>query len=163
MDVVSVLNKSRYLQKELKALLEIKDQYEALANSIPGGNYDEPRVQKSRSNRAPFARWIDKIMAIDKKIEEKTAELDYYDGLILEAIEILSDLNQRKIIISKFLSLKSWADISKEFYISITTARRWYYDALKIIEKSVTNGQIWTSLDKLWAALDIDIVKLGKI
>ena len=88
-------------------------------------------------------------MAIDKKIEEKTSELDYYDGLILEAIEILSDLNQRKIIISKFLSLKSWADISKEFYISITTARRWYYDALKIIEKSVTNGQIWTSLDKL--------------
>ena len=142
-----VLNKPYQIKREISSLEGIKDQYEILANSIPGGNYDEPRVQKSHSTKAPFIRWIDKIIAIEKKIDEKYEELDKYEKIIMEAVDSLSDLNQKKIVIARYLSCKTWSTICEEFFISMTTAKRWKYDALKIIDKSVSNKLIWTSLD----------------
>ena len=142
-----VLNKPYELKREIASLEGIKAQYEILANSIPGGNYDEPRVQKSRSNKAPFVHWIDKIMGVENKIDEKMKELEKYELLIMEAVDILPDLNQKKIVIARYLSCKTWSTICEEFFISMTTAKRWKYEALKIIDKSVSNKLIWTSLD----------------
>ena len=142
-----VLNKPYEIKKEIASLEGIKSEYEILANSIPGGNYDEPRVQKSRNTKAPFIRWIDKIMEIEKKINKKYEELDFYNGIIMEAVDTLTDLNQKKIIMARHLSCKTWSMICKEFYISITTAKRWRYEALKNIENSVHKKLIWTALD----------------
>ena len=144
-----VLNKPYQIKREISSLEGIKAQSEILANSIPGGNYDEPRVQKSHSTKAPFIRWIDKIIAIEKKIDEKYEELNKYEKIIMEAVDSLSDLNQKKIVIARFLSCKTWSMICKEFYISITTAKRWRYEALKNIENSVHKKLIWTGVDLL--------------
>ena len=60
------LQKPMRIQKRIDALILQKQSFEELANSIPGGNYDQPVVQKTRSQQAPFIKWIDKIMEVEK-------------------------------------------------------------------------------------------------
>ena len=69
------LQRPMRLRWRIDALKLQKEQYEELANSIPGGNYDKPVVQKTRSNEAPFIKWIDKIIDVDNKIAEFEKEL----------------------------------------------------------------------------------------
>ena len=85
------LQKPMRIQKRIDALILQKQSFEELANSIPGGNYDQPVVQKTRSQQAPFIKWIDKIMEVEKKIDELTAEYEKAKEEVLAAIYELSN------------------------------------------------------------------------
>ena len=111
-----------------------KEQYEELANSIPGGNYDKPVVQKTRSNEAPFIKWIDKIMDVEKKIELLEAEYETAKAEVVKAIEKLPSPDYQTILIMRYLNEYSWADICDKLYISLSTAKRWHWDAINSLE-----------------------------
>ena len=128
------LQRPMRLKWRIDALILQKEQYEELANSIPGGNYDKPVVQKTRSNEAPFIKWIDKIMDIEKKIESMEAEYETAKAAVVKAIEKLPNPDHQTILIMRYLNEYSWADICDKLYISLSTAKRWHWDAINSLE-----------------------------
>ena len=128
------LQRPMRLKWRIDALKLQKEQYEELANSIPGGNYDKPVVQKTRSNEAPFIKWIDKIMDIEKKIESMEAEYETAKAAVVKAIEKLPNPDYQTILIMRYLNEYSWADICDKLYISLSTAKRWHWDAINSLE-----------------------------
>ena len=128
------LQRPMRLKWRIDALKLQKEQYEELANSIPGGNYDKPVVQKTRSNEAPFIKWIDKIMDIEKKIESMEAEYEEAKAEVVKAIEKLPNPDHQTILIMRYLNEYSWADICNKLYISLSTAKRWHWDAINSLE-----------------------------
>ena len=128
------LQRPMRLRWRIDALKLQKEQYEELANSIPGGNYDKPVVQKTRSNEAPFIKWIDKIMDIEKKIESLEAEYETAKAEVVKAIEKLPNPDYQTILIMRYLNEYSWADICDKLYISLSTAKRWHWDAINSLE-----------------------------
>lgn len=128
------LQRPMRLRWRIDALKLQKEQYEELANSIPGGNYDKPVVQKTRSNEAPFIKWIDKIMDIEKKIESMEAEYETAKAAVVKAIEQLPNPDHQTILIMRYLNEYSWADICDKLYISLSTAKRWHWDAINSLE-----------------------------
>ena len=128
------LQRPMRLRWRIDALKLQKEQYEELANSIPGGNYDKPVVQKSRSNEAPFIKWIDKIMDVEKKIESLQAEYETAKAEVVKAIEKLPNPDYQTVLIMRYLNEYSWADICDKLYISLSTAKRWHWDAINSLE-----------------------------
>ena len=128
------LQRPTKLKWRIDALKLQKEQYEELANSIPGGNYDKPVVQKTRSNEAPFIKWIDKIMDVEKKIESLQAEYETAKAEVVKAIERLPNPDHQTILIMRYLNEYSWADICDKLYISLSTAKRWHWDAINSLE-----------------------------
>ncbi len=128
------LQRPMRLRWRIDALKLQKEQYEELANSIPGGNYDKPVVQKTRSNEAPFIKWIDKIMDIEKKIESMETEYETAKAAVVTAIEKLPNPDYQTILIMRYLNEYSWADICDKLYISLSTAKRWHWDAINSLE-----------------------------
>ena len=128
------LQRPMRLRWRIDAIKKKKEQYEELANSIPGGNYDKPVVQKTRSNEAPFIKWIDKIMDVEKKIESLEAEYETAKAEVVKAIEKLPNPDHQTILIMRYLNEYSWADICDKLYISLSTAKRWHWDAINSLE-----------------------------
>ena len=131
------LQKPMRIQKRIDALILQKQSFEELANSIPGGNYDQPVVQKTRSQQAPFIKWIDKIMEVEKKIDELTVEYEKAKEEVLAAIYELSNPDYQNILIMRYLNDYSWQTICTKMYVSLTTAKRWHWDALNSIKINV--------------------------
>ena len=128
------LQRPMRLRWRIDALKLQKEQYEELANSIPGGNYDKPVVQKTRSNEAPFIKWIDKIMDVENKIESLEAEYETAKAEVVKAIEKLPNPDYQTILIMRYLNEYSWADICDKLFISLSTAKRWHWDAINSLE-----------------------------
>lgn len=134
------MTSKEFLQRPMRLRLRIdalklqKEQYKVLANSVPGGNYDKPIVQMTRSNNAPFIKWIDKIMDVEKKIETMEAEYETAKATVLKAIEKLPNTDHQTILIMRYLNEYSWTEICDKLYISLSTAKRWHWDAINSLE-----------------------------
>ena len=131
------LQKTLRIQRRIDALVLQKESFEELANSIPGGNYDQPVVQKTRNQQAPFIKWIDKIMEVEKKIEELSAEYEKAKEEVLAAIYQLTNPDYQNILIMRYLNDYSWSTICERMYISLTTAKRWHWDALNSVKINI--------------------------
>ena len=128
------LQRPMRIQKRIDALLLQKESYEELADSVPGGNYDQPVVQTSKSKNAPFVRWIDKIMEIEKKIAELQKEYEEVKSEVVETIEKMPNPDYQALLIMRYLNDYPWPTICQKMYISLTTAKRWHYEALMAIK-----------------------------
>lgn len=128
------LQRPMRLKGRIESLELQKEQFEELADSIPGGNYDKPVIQKTRSNQAPFIKWIDKIMEAEKKIEELKGEYETAKAEVMVAIEKLPNTDYQTVLIMRYLNEYSWTYICEKLYVSLSTAKRWHWDALNALE-----------------------------
>ncbi len=128
------LQRPMRLKSRIESLELQKEQFEELADSIPGGNYDKPVIQKTRSNQAPFIKWIDKIMEAEKKIEELKGEYETAKAEVMVAIEKLPNTDYQTVLIMRYLNEYSWTYICEKLYVSLSTAKRWHWDALNALE-----------------------------
>ena len=133
------LNKIFVLTKKLNSLRTLKSYYEEKANSIPGGNYDEPVVQKTREGRAPFIKWIDKIMDVDKKIQRTEEDLKLMTKIVTDAINLIDNYDYRNLLMMRYVYLEQWDDIAMELSVSMATVKRWNHAAKKEIEKLISD------------------------
>lgn len=134
MEVREFLLRPSRLQKKINSLNLLKATYEELADSTPGVNYDKPFSQSNRSLQAPFVKWIDKIMQVEKKIEEAEAELAKAKADVVAAIEKIPNQDYQNLLVLRYLNGCTWDDICSSLYISKPTGYRWHLDALDKIE-----------------------------
>jgi DNA-directed RNA polymerase specialized sigma subunit len=112
---------------------EIKE-YERLANSIPGMNFDAIRVDGTRSLDAPFTKWIHKAIEKEAIIDELRKQLQLVKCEIISTIDELEDMELRKILIYRYIDWNSWHEISAKMFISYSSSRRFHDRAIALIK-----------------------------
>ena len=128
------LQKPMRIQHRIEQLQLKRQTFEELANSIPGGNYDKPLIQKTRNTQAPFIKWIDKIMEVEKEIEKLEEEFEVAKAEVIKAIEKLDNADYQTLLIMRYLNEYSWTSICEKMYVSLSTAKRWHWEAINVLE-----------------------------
>ena len=128
------LQKPMRIQHRIEQLQLKRQTFEELANSIPGGNYDKPLAQKTRNTQAPFIKWIDKIMEVEKEIEKLEEEFEVAKAEVIKAIEKLDNADYQTLLIMRYLNEYSWTSICEKMYVSLSTAKRWHWEAINVLE-----------------------------
>ena len=121
------------IEQRIKAK-EIKSaEFESLAGSIPGPNYDGIKVDHSRRTDAPFVYWIEKKAEVDEQIRNLRTKQSVLKGEIMTAIEKLENEEYQSLLVMRYFNFRTWEDIADELCVSIATVYRWHSAALSLI------------------------------
>ena len=100
-----------------------------LSFKIAGGNYGE-RVISSGRKEPSFVRYIDEIDEMEKKIHVELCELVLLKRNITQAINRMENREERLVLTYRYLSNKTWEQISSILSVSIRTVHRIHQSAL---------------------------------
>lgn len=131
MGIKHQLKQIRLIDLEIKTKMEELDR---LNNSfLKSPSLKEVNVQESKVSLKDDA--YVKIINLSDYIDETVDKLVDLKYQLIQAIEQLDDSRERTIIWMKYISSKSWDEISKELQISKTTLFILHDEAVKKIEK----------------------------
>ena len=133
MDVKQYLSRYHYLELDIKHMQDEIKEYERLANSIPGMNFDAIRVDGTRSLDAPFTKWIHKALEKELQIADLKKQLQLVKCEIISVIDKLDDTEHKKLLIYRYIDWESWTNISAKLYVSLSTLKRWHKLAIKLL------------------------------
>lgn len=140
MNIKEYLSRYHNTQVKIEKLEMIVAEYIRLANSIPGINYDQIRVDGTKSLEAPFEKWILKALDDELIIKALKKELPIIKGEIITTIEALHDSDCKRVLIHRYIDWLSWSEISKLMFFSTATIRRLHDKAILEI-KELLNGK----------------------
>lgn len=131
MDIKQYLSRYHYLELDIKHMQDEIKEYERLANSIPGMNFDAIRVDGTRSLDAPFTKWIHKALDKELQIADLKKQLQMIKCEIISVIDKLEDTEHKKLLIYRYIDWESWNEIASKLYISVSTLKRWHKISLQ--------------------------------
>lgn len=135
----------RYLQQiqkldnYIKRLKAEAEEYERLAGSIPGQNFDRERVDGTRNFEAPFVKWIYKKIEKEEEIEEANKKLLELKSIAESYITKIDVVEQRLILFHRYFNFYTWNEIASKMYVSIATVYRYHEQALESFEALLKN------------------------
>ena len=129
-EVKKYLSSYYYLSQKVDSLKEELGYLEILANGTQGINFDEPRVQKTPSLKAPFVRYIDKINAKQSQIEAKVEEMINLRSEIENTIASLDNPLIELVLTYRYLNFYDWKDIAKKLHYAISYIYELHRDGL---------------------------------
>lgn len=133
MDVKEYLCRYHVTEEKILKLQQIVAEYLRLANTIPGVNLDQIRVDGTRRLDAPFEKWILKALDDELLIEELKKQLPLIKCEIISLIDELEDKEYKMILIHRYIDWLSWTEISEKLYYSSSKIRRMHDKALEEI------------------------------
>ena len=133
MDVKEYLCRYHVTEEKIQKLQQIVAEYLRLANTIPGVNLDQIRVDGTRRLDAPFEKWILKALDDELLIEELKKQLPLIKCEIISLIDELEDKEYKMILIHRYIDWLSWTEISQKLYYSSSKIRRMHDKALEEI------------------------------
>ena len=133
MDVKEYLCRYHVTEEKILKLQQIVAEYLRLANTIPGVNLDQIRVDGTRKLDAPFEKWILKALDDELLIEELKKQLPLIKCEIISLIDELEEKEYKMILIHRYIDWLSWTDISQKLYYSSSKIRRMHDKALEEI------------------------------
>ena len=141
MDVKEYLCRYHETEEKILKLQQIVAEYLRLANTIPGVNLDQIRVDGTRRLDAPFEKWILKALDDELLIEELKKQLPLIKCEIISLIDELEDKEYKMILIHRYIDWLSWTEISQKLYYSSSKIRRMHDKALEEIS-ILTKGKV---------------------
>ena len=133
MDVRAFLSRYHYLEIDIKHMQDEVAEYKRLASSIPGMSFDSIRVDGTRTLDAPFTKWIYAAMEKEQKIEVLVSQLQTIKCEIISAIDQLENTEYKRLLIFRYIDWRSWNEISKNLYVSLSTTKRWHKNSLRCL------------------------------
>jgi DNA-directed RNA polymerase specialized sigma subunit len=133
MDLKEYLCRYHVTEEKILKLQQIVAEYLRLANTIPGVNLDQIRVDGTRKLDAPFEKWILKALDDELLIEELKKQLPLIKCEIISLIDELEDKEYKMILILRYIDWLSWTEISQKLYYSSSKIRRMHDKALEEI------------------------------
>lgn len=88
------------------------------------------KVQTSRMGDAPYTRCVEKIMALEEKINEEIDVLVNLKEQIWEVISAVSDTDEQMVLRCRYIRGMTWEEIGSEMKANARTVRRWHGTAL---------------------------------
>ena len=89
------------------------------------------RVQTSRSGEAPFVRSVEKIMALEERINAEIDVLVSLKAQMREVIAAVADTDERMVLSYRYIHNLTWEQISDELNESVSTVKRRHRSALE--------------------------------
>ena len=134
MNVKDYLSRYHYTELKIQRMQEEVYEYNRLANTIPGCNFDAIRVDGTKSLDAPFTKWIHKAMEQELLIEDMKRKLPIIKCEIISVIDELEDTELKKLLIYRYIDWLSWSDIAAKMYVSLSTLKRWHKNAISLLK-----------------------------
>ena len=128
------LRQAYRLNELINSDLEELAQLKALSTSISSPNLSGMPHSASRSNEAPFAKCIAKIIDLEAIIN---AEIDRFVDLkkdIREAINTVKDQNERLVLKLRYIEFLKWELVASKMDLSLKQVHRIHGNALQNIK-----------------------------
>ena len=129
MDTKEYLQQAYRLDQKIKSDLEEVSRLREMSTSISAPALGE-KVQTSSKADAPFTRCVEKILALEKKID---AEVDILVALKEEmrgVIAAVPDMDEQMVLRFRYIHNMTWDRIGNEMNANARTIRRWHGAAL---------------------------------
>ena len=127
------LSQYYYAYQKVDSLKEELRCLEELANGTQGINYDEPVVQKSRSLKAPFIRYIDRIQRKEEELSKKVEELLNLKDEIHEAIVTVNDPVMELVLTYRYINFWEWCDIASKLHYAESYVYKLHRKAISLV------------------------------
>ena len=114
--VKQYLSQYYYLYQKVDSLNDDLRCLEELADGTQGVNYDEPVVSKTRSLKAPFLRYIDRIQKKEEEIAKKVEELMAIKTEIEETISMVDNPVVELVLTYRYINFYGWSEIAKKLH-----------------------------------------------
>ena len=123
-----VYNLKRKIKYDLSRLEELRE----LSCSISAPAYD--RVPSgTRNTEAPFVKALERIWDKEDEINRELDELERKQKEIQSVIERLTDVDERYVLLYRYMQGMKWDEISLEMHASMSTIKRWFSSGIKKI------------------------------
>lgn len=130
MTVKDYLSRYHHMVHTIERMKAEVAEYERLAATIPGCNFDVVRVEGTKSNDAPFVKWIHRALDKEQEIEALTKKLIQVKKEIISVIDKLDNTEYKRVLIHRYIDWQSWNEIAAIMYCSSATIRRWHDKAI---------------------------------
>lgn len=124
MTVKDYLQQAYRLDKRINSHIREKEELHQMACSVSAPQLKEDRVQTSRSNDAPFVRALEKMWALEEKINAEIDRLVDLKQQIREVIGNVDSPEEQLVLRCRYIHNMTWEQIGMEIYADERTARR---------------------------------------
>lgn len=137
MDVKEYLSQVIKLNHKISRMELRADEYKRMAESVPGCNFDEIRVDRTRSLDAPFVKWINKLLELEKEMETVRQRLDMAKAEIIGTIEKVEDEDCKSVLTLRYISCLTWEDIADKLCVVKRTTLKWHEKGLISVDSII--------------------------
>lgn len=129
MRVKDYLHQAYRLDHRINSDIEEMSGLREMAASVSSPVFGD-RVQTTRNTEPPFVRCIEKIMALEKRINDEIDILVELKEQIRSIIDKVTDTDERMVLRYRYVHNYTWEQIGDELNADKSTVRRWHGNAL---------------------------------
>ena len=124
------LRQATRLDEKINNDLEELAWLRAMAGSVPSSAARD-RVQTSRRGEAPFVRSVEKILALEEKLDREIDRLVDLREQIREVIDALPNRDERTVLHCRYIRGMTWDQMELKLSATKRTLHRWHASALE--------------------------------
>ena len=124
------LRQATRLDEKINYDLEELAWLRAMAGSVPSSAARD-RVQTGRRGEAPFVRSVEKILAMEEKIDREIDLLVDLREQIRGVIDALPNRDERMVLHCRYIKGMTWDQIALKLSAAKRTIHRWHASALE--------------------------------
>lgn len=132
------LGRAKNIDRKIRLAHEEIARLRKLSVSITAAPQDE-KVQHGKNTEAPFAKYVEKIIEKENELKSEAEELSRVHIETLQAIDTLSELEERMVLKCKYVYDYSWLETAEALHMGQSSAIRLYQRALRNFTKSAAD------------------------
>lgn len=134
MDARKYLSQARLLNSRIRSYENELEYINTIALGPSGPSYGPNKIKQSPSLEAPFVRYIDKIMELEKIIHNEIGKLIELKKDIARTIAEVGDAKLEIILRERYINCRNWEDIAIDLAYSQVYLFKLHQKAMKLIK-----------------------------
>ena len=134
MDAKKYLSQARLLNNRIKSFENELEYINMIALGPSGPSYGPNKIKQKPSLEAPFIRYIDKIMELEKMIHDEIDKLMALKREIAKTIAEIGDAKLEIILRERYINCRNWEDIAVDLAYSQVYLYKLHQRALKLVK-----------------------------
>jgi len=134
MDARKYLSQARHLNSRIRSYENELEYINTIALGPSGPSYGPNKIKQTPSLEAPFVRYIDKIMELEKIIHDEISKLIELKQEIAQMIAGVGDAKLEIILRERYINCRNWEDIAIDLAYSQVYLFKLHQKAIKLIK-----------------------------
>lgn len=134
MDAKKYLSQARLLNNRIKSFENELDYINTIALGPSGPSYGPNKIKQQPNLEAPFIRYIDKIIELEKMIHDEIDKLMALKREIAKTIAEIGDAKLEIILRERYINCRNWEDIAIDLAYSQVYLYKLHQRALKLVK-----------------------------
>ena len=134
MDAKKYLSQARLLNNRIKSFENELEYINTIALGPSGPSYGPNKIKQQPNLEAPFIRYIDKIIELEKMIHDEIDKLMALKREIAKTIAEIGDAKLEIILRERYINCRNWEDIALDHSYSQVYLYKLHQRALKLVK-----------------------------